>query len=754
MKYQLALVLLLLTTLIAGLLYSCGESEDPTYFSDSATFGKVEKQNFVGGESCQTCHSKEMNDWMDSHHDYAMKAADSSSVRGDFDNATFTQEDGTYRFFRDGERYMVEAPDSSGKQQTYEITHTFGWAPLQQYLVDFGRGKLQALTVAWDTEKEQWFSMHSGEKIEPGDWLHWTGGAMNWNTMCADCHSTQLEENYDPVNDAFNTTWTSINVSCESCHGPGKDHVEFMRSEEADDASDVRIREDLELTENSSQQMQIETCARCHSLREKLVDEFNHDEKYLDHFNPNLPHPEMYFADGQILGEVYVYGSFLQSKMFEEGIKCNDCHDPHSLELKANVTDNTLCMQCHEPKYDTEEHHFHEPNTQASQCIDCHMPGRYYMEVDFRRDHSFRVPRPDLSAEFGTPNACNSCHENQSAEWAAEAVEKWYGRERPDHFSETLLKADSMGVEAIPQLKDLIADTSEPAIARATAVWYLGQFSAEQSLEIFKKAINDESPLVRKSVARAAGALSQNQKKSILTDLLDDSVRAVRISAAEGLAEFSVADIVPGLKQSFKAAIAEYEEYLDVNQYFPSGLMNRGQYFEKQGERQKAIETYKLVLDKDPEFNPARLNLAYLYNQQGKNDRAHQLLEEVIDSEPQYGPAYYSLALLTAEQSSIQDAVQYFNRAAELMPEHARVRYNLAISYQNLDRPDDAEEMYLEAIKLDPDNPDFRYGICTLYIQQKEYEKALSHAEKLVKLAPGHQQYQRILQIIGIHINT
>lgn len=747
MKHRLALLSVLVITLCAAIIYSCGQTDEGDEPAGE-TFGKINKESFVGDESCKSCHSSEFGGWKDSHHDYAMRVADSSTVRGDFSDITFKQEDGTYRFFRKGDRYMVEAPDSSGESQTYQITHTFGWTPLQQYLVDFGRGKLQALRVAWDTEEEHWFSMHPDEKIEPGDWLHWTGGAMNWNTMCADCHSTQLEENYDPQTDAFNTTWTSINVSCESCHGPGKEHVEFMQTGESQDASAERIREDLKLTENSSQTAQIETCARCHSLREKLVDGYDHEKEFMDHFNPNLPHSDMYFPDGQILGEVYVYGSFLQSKMFQEGVKCNDCHDPHSLELKANVTDNTLCMQCHEPRYNTEEHHFHEPNTESSQCINCHMTGRFYMEVDFRRDHSFRVPRPDLSEQFGTPNACNNCHENKSTEWTADAVERWYGEERPIHYSKTLLRADSLGAEAIPDLKKLVADTSQPDIVRATAIGYLGQFPPQQSLEIFKQAAQDESPLMRKTAFRAMSSLPQDQKQSLLAEALYDSVRAVRIAAANGLAEFSAADFAPGLKQSFKTAIEEYRTYLDVNQYFPDGLMNRGQFFEKQGETKKAIEAYRQALQKDSRYNPARLNLAYLYNEQGDKNRARDLLEEVISQEPEYGPAYYSLALLIAEQGLLKEAIPNFERAAELMPDHARVRYNLAISYQNLNRPENAEEKYLEAIEIAPENPDYRYGLCTLYIQQEQYKEALPHAQKLNKIEAGNQQYQRLLQII------
>lgn len=737
-----------ITLLVFGsavLLYSCSQPDSDS--SDSQAM-PASHQAFVGDETCQSCHANQMDDWKESHHDYAMKPATPEFVRGDFNDATFSHNGATYRFFQQDTLFMVEAPGPKGEPVRYQIPYTFGWEPLQQYLVDFGNGKLQALNIAWDTEREQWFALDTEQGIGHGNWLHWTGGAMNWNTMCADCHSTNLQQNYIPEADSFHTTWSSINVSCESCHGPGKEHVDFMQTEEAEEATIERIRQDLKLTWNSTQEQQINQCASCHAFREKLTKNYEHSGDFLDHFNPTLPHPDSYFADGQIKEEVYVYGSFLQSKMFKNGVKCSDCHDPHSLQLKANVTDNSLCLQCHASSYNAPEHHFHEVNTEASQCISCHMPGRYYMEVDFRRDHSFRVPRPDLSAKFGTPNACNSCHGDQSAEWAARSIEDWYGEERQDKYSEVLVNADSLGSEALPGLREVIFDTAQPDIARATAIWYLAQFPPAQSRDIMEQALGSESSLMRISAARAFAAFPQNEKSAVLQDALDDSVRAVRIAAAEGLAEFSTADIIPSQKQAFNNALQEYKSYLDANQYFPSGQMNRGQFYEKRGETQKAIDAYQKAIEKDAEFYPARVNLAYLYNQQGRNEQAEELLTTVIDQQPSYGPAYYSLALLLAEENRLQETLPYFEKGADLMPENARLHYNWAIALQRMERAEEAASAYQQAIELAPGNPDYLYGICTLYIQQEQYEQALPYARKLAESAPQNPRFQKLLQLV------
>lgn len=744
--------LLILAFITFCIFYNCSRSDD-TKNGEAPPYRMPSDHAFVGDQHCQSCHNKEWDAWKDSHHYLAMAEASEETVLGDFNNVTFSKGYDNYRFYRDEDRFMVEAPGPDGEQGTYEVTYTFGWEPLQQYLVDFGKGKLQALHASWDTEQERWFVLYPDEDIQPDDWLHWTGGAMNWNTMCADCHSTNLRQNYIAEADSFDTQWSSINVSCEACHGPGHDHVTFMESDESSDASVERIRHDLILTRSATQTEEINTCAPCHSLRQGLTGTYVHGKEFYNHYDPSLPHPHLYYPDGQILDEVFEYGSFLQSKMFvEEGVRCTDCHDPHTVQLKANVADNALCMQCHEPRYNTIDHHFHQVNTEAAQCISCHMPGKYYMEIDFRRDHSFRVPRPDLSKQFGTPNACNDCHSDQSAEWAAEAVEGWYGDEREYHFSETLVKADAQGPDAGRDLMQLIADTTQPEIARATAIWFLGQFpdrhSDDHSLNTLREALHSESPLIRKSAANILDHYPTEIKQSLLTVALGDPVRTVRLSAARGLAEFSSDDFEGEYQNQFRVALTEYQEYLDFNQYFPQGQMSRGQFYEKQGDTEKAIEAYHVALEKDPMFNPARLNLAYLYNSRGQNERAKELLETVVSQEPEYGEAYYSLALILAEDGLLQESLDYFEQASQLLPENSRVLYNHAIALQTLERRDEAEQVYLQAISLDQNNPDYRYGLVTLYLQQNEHEKALEHAEVLNRLMPNNAQIQQLLNFI------
>lgn len=703
---------------------------------------------FAGDKTCQSCHTAEWNEWSESHHAYAIAEADDESVLGDFSNTTFSYKDQRYRFFKNEGVYFVEIHSADEEPQVYEISYTFGWEPLQQYLIGTEKGKMQALHIAWDTEENKWFTLQPDESYKTDDWMHWTGGSMNWNTMCADCHSTNLQQNYIAEADSFHTTWSLLNVSCEACHGPGQQHVDFMNSAEGADASRERIREDLLNGRFASQMEEINTCAPCHSLRQKLTDSYIHGDPYFDHFDPQLIHPDYYFADGQIRDEVYVYGSFLQSKMFAEGVQCSDCHNPHSLQLKESLVDNKLCMTCHEPQYNTSEHHFHEPNTESSQCISCHMDGRTYMGNDYRKDHSFRVPRPDQSVEYGTPNSCNSCHTDQTPEWAADAIVNWYGEERAPHFSEVLLKVEAGETGAQTSLNDLIGDETQPDIIRATAVWYAGQFQNNRSNDAIQQALRSDSEMIRTSAVKAAEKLEPELRRLLLTDALSDKFRSVRLFAFRSLASFSDENFEQPYRDHFLNAMQEYLTSLEINRYFPQGEMNRGQHFEQQGETEKAVLAYRSALERDPYFNPARINLAYLLNSRGENREAEELLRTVTIQEPDFGQAFYSLGLLLAEEDRLDEAVEYFEEAALKMPGNSRVRYNMAIAYQTLDQPARAESAYLEAIGFEPANGDFRYGLITLYMQQEKFGQALEQALKLEEIYPGNEQIQQLIHSI------
>ncbi|MEZ6071505.1 MAG: multiheme c-type cytochrome [Pirellulales bacterium] len=421
---------------------------------------------YVGRNSCIQCHAGQYERWQDSPHDLAMDLATEETVLGDFNDATLEHYGVRSRMFRDGERFMIETDGPKGDLETFEVKYTFGVEPLQQYMVEFDDGRVQVLPIAWDTKERRWFHLYPDQDIPAGDWLHWTGAGQTWNYMCVECHSTGVERNYDVATDSYATAYSEIDTSCEACHGPGSLHVEL--AERPSLFWDRRIGYGL-ADLKSTAKGEIDTCAPCHSRRRVIYPGYEPGDEYLDFYLPEMLAGQHYHVDGQIKEEDYVYGSFLQSLMYHKGVRCTDCHDPHSTKLKFEG--NKLCGQCHSPgKYDGPLHHRHKVGTPGAQCVDCHMPETTYMVVDPRRDHSIRIPRPDLTVALGTPNACNGCHNDKSADWAADQIVEWYGdsphRQVP-HFGHVIAAGRQHAAGADDALAELAATQSQPAIVRA-----------------------------------------------------------------------------------------------------------------------------------------------------------------------------------------------------------------------------------------------------------------------------------------------
>jgi predicted CXXCH cytochrome family protein len=505
--------------------------------------GKDRDIAYVEDRLCAECHGEQYDRWLGSHHRHAMAPADRSNVQGDFDDARFTHKGKTTRFFRKDGRYFVATEGPKGEPGEFEVRYTFGYRPLQQYLLAMPGGRLQALDVAWDSENKRWFHLLPDLDPAPGDPLHWTAPFYTWNTTCAACHSTDLKKGYDPGRDSFTTTWAEVNVGCQACHGPGEAHMAWARSGAAPEAG-AGLPAPLKGQDAAAE---IQVCAPCHSRRQALTESYRPGDGFLDHFRPEVLRDDLYHPDGQILEEVYVYGSFLQSRMYRAGVRCSDCHDPHGGELKA--AGNAVCTQCHGPAppdrfaglaaktFDAPSHHRHQDGSSGALCVNCHMPAQTYMVVDPRRDHSLRVPRPDLSVKLGVPNACTQCHRDQTDAWAAEAVAAWTGgAQRERHYGEVLQAARRGEPGGRDGLLELLADGGQPAIVRATGLALLARYAEARTLPALAAGLADADPLARLSALRALEPYPLSQRWRAAAPLLDDPRRALRIEAARLLA--------------------------------------------------------------------------------------------------------------------------------------------------------------------------------------------------------------------------
>ncbi len=733
----------------------------------------IDPATYVGGQACATCHKAEHELWAGSHHDLAMQGATRQTVLGDFTNTTFTHFGVTSTFYMKDEQFFVQTEGPDGKLHDYEVTYTFGVDPLQQYLIEFPGGRYQVLGIGWDSRPrdeggQRWFHLYPNEHIPHGDELHWTGQNQNWNYMCAECHSTNLRKNYDLEKDRYETKWSEIDVSCEACHGPGSRHIAWAESglnaHKGEGARQTGLVVKFEAAEMATwlpnletgtatrskplaSHIQLDTCARCHSRRRVIHEEYRHGQSLLETHAPALLDEGLYHPDGQIEGEVYVYGSFLQSKMYRAGVTCSDCHAPHSLQMRA--PGNALCTRCHLPdRFDTPTHHFHTPMSAGAQCVECHMPATTYMVVDPRRDHSFRIPRPDLSVTIGTPNACTQCHQKKSAQWAEHWVAKWHGTERDakPHYGE-VLKAGREGLPGAERaLAKLASDSTEPGIVRATALARLGRYPSQITVNAIAQGVKEEEPLVRIAALRALDVLRPASRHELALNLLRDPIRAVRIEAARALAPVSSKVLPPPQQTALHEAMAEYIEAQLVNAERPSAYLNLGILYAERSQFERAEAAYRMALRRAPSFYPALVNLADLYRLQKRDKEGEVVLRRALTLVPDDANVHHSLGLLLVRVGRQQEAIESLKRAATLRPDDPRHGYVYGVALNSIGMAEKAITVLEETHRRHPNDPQILLALVTIHRDHGDRKAALRYAEKLVLLSPQDQAARQLLR--------
>jgi Flp pilus assembly protein TadD len=709
---------------------------------------------FVDNSTCVQCHQAEGRAWSSSHHAKAMARATPTTVLGDFGGVDFEHKGVISRFFKKGDRYFVRTDGPDGKLADFEIAYTFGVDPLQQYLIELPGGRLQALTIAWDVAAKRWFHLLPGETAPPGDLLHWTGRGQNANTMCITCHTTGFEKRYDASADTFASRWSEINVSCQSCHGPGAAHVAWAKTKSRADKTGPRYGLAADFA-RMDPHARVETCAMCHARRSELTGTADAGQPFMDQFLPANLAPGLYHVDGQQEDEVYVFGSFRQSKMYRLGVTCMDCHDAHSGKLKAEG--NAVCTQCHSPTgdrrfptaarlFDDPAHTHHQPGSKGAQCVACHMPAKNYMVVHSRPDHSLRVPRPDLSVSLGTPDACTGCHSDKPARWAADAVQRWLGGDRvtPPHFAEALAAGRAGKIEAAPKLERLAGDADMPAIVRASALDLLRGYG-DAGLPAAIAALADPDPAARRAAVRALEGIRPGTLLAQVGPLLSDPVRAVRVEAARVLSSIPATDFAPDVRGKFDAALGEFQAVQTTALDMPGSHLNLAVVAENQGRVPEAEQHYRDALRLDADFTAARLNLARLYATTARPRDAEQVLREGLARVPDQGDLHYSLGLLLAEQGRLAEAITALGEAARLLPERPRTQYNYALALQRAGRRLEAEVALLKAQNLAPTDRSITYALAVFYSQDRRWFLAVPWAEKLVALDPVDPQAQQFL---------
>jgi predicted CXXCH cytochrome family protein len=728
---------------------------------------------FVGSRACAGCHEPEYRAWRGSHHDLAMAEPTEETMLGDFGGASHRAHGVTSSFLRRDGDWVVRTDGPDGELTDYRIAYTFGWYPLQQYLVSFPGGRYQALPLAWDSRPvedggQRWFHLYPDEAdMGPGHPLHWTGREQNWNYQCAECHSTALRKGYDIAKNSFDTTWAEIDVACEACHGAGSRHRDQAQRAAAGDVAawdqtkglpvvladgdggawsrDPETGKPVRSAPRSSR-VKIELCARCHSRRGQIHEQYEYGQPLGNTHRLSLLDAHLYHPDGQILDEVYVYGSFVQSRMYRAGVTCTDCHDAHSLRLKADG--DLVCFQCHEAgRYAAEGHHRHPADSSGASCVGCHMPQRNYMVIDARADHSMRIPRPDLSLELGTPNACIQCHAERDDRWAAERFKAWYG-DPPDeaHFGRALHAGRAGLPGAGGRLLTLAADREEPGIVRATALEMARDLAEPAFAMALPRLLEDPDPLVRGAAVRFLEATDARTRLRLGMPLLEDPIRTVRLDAARVLAPLLGGALTAVQSERLAAAIDAYRAALLVTAERPESHLNLGLLESRVGRLGAARRAYRQAIRLDPAFAPAYVNLADLYRGLGGDEEGEAVLKEGIGHAPNDASLHHALGLLQVRAGRLQPAVVELGRAAELAPGQPRYAYVHALAIRETGDLPRALEALERAHDRHPTDPEILLALATFSRDAGARSAALRYARRLAALDPEDPQAAALLR--------
>lgn len=711
-----------------------GEREDELY------------ARYAGSESCRSCHPQAFDLWKTSHHALAERELDEELDGVAFRPSRTIRHGSQVSQARvSGGRFEIVTLGEGGEKRAYTVERVLGVSPLRQFLIPAHRGRYQVSELAVDSRRNEWFDVFGDEDRQPGEWGHWTGRGMTWNSMCASCHNTRVRKNYDPETDSYSTRMAELGVGCESCHGPMKDHVRWQQEEGGGSKSDPF------LASGSGKGPVLDTCGACHARRSELTEDHDPARPFLDQYLLVITdETEVYYPDGQVQEENYEYASFLSSRMYLAGVRCGDCHDPHSGRTRAS--DNQLCMRCHNGQYagspiiEPVSHGRHPPEIPGGRCVDCHMPETVYMQRHPRRDHGFTIPDPLLTIEYGIPNACNRCHADRDAAWALQKVEAWYGArmQRPSRARARLVARARRGdPDVVPELQTM-ARQEELPLWRGTATSLLKNWlSRPEVRRSLLDSLGDPSPLVRAMAARALEPLAQqgdHEVRRSLRRLLEDPLRAVRVEAAWGLRS----EVDPASRPG-----SELWGALILNLDHPSGALRMSAYQLSRGDLPAALRYARRAVELDPRSPPLRHELAVVLSLAGQRQESLEELRKACRLAPEEAFYRFKLALAWNELGELDQAVKALQEAVRLDPDYGRAWYNLGLGYSAQEKPEAALQALARAEELLPGTPEVPYARATILLRLGRQEEAREAARRMLRIDPSHPQARHLLELLS-----
>jgi tetratricopeptide (TPR) repeat protein len=714
--------------------------------SDAAIFA-----TYGTSPTCKSCHPEAYRNWERSHHALAERAVDLTLDKHAFDpprrvsHGTQTSEarlvDGGFQLITQG---------LNRTNQPHGVARVIGVDPLLQYLIATEGGRLQASELCFDPNQPSWFNVYGEEDRRPGEWGHWTGRGMNWNHMCATCHNTRLRKNYNELTDSYSTAMAERGVGCESCHGPMAAH-NVWQAQHPNKSGDPTVR-------RISREEMFSACAQCHSRRSELTGDFRPPENFFDHHQLTIPdETDFFYADGQVREEDYEVTAFLGSKMHAAGVRCVDCHEPHTSKLR--VPGNLMCLTCHSgpashatktlnpaplgPRIDPQTHSRHKAGTRGDFCTDCHMPQTVYMQRHPRHDHGFTIPDPRLTKELGIPNACNRCHKEQTADWSLDYIVKWHGSRTNEVMrtrAHAIARARASDAGAVPALITMAQDETN-SFWRAVAANLLKRWASESNVTaVLLARATDTNALVRAMAVRGLESLVQFGSQPAVAKLeasLNDPVRAVRVEAAWALRQSVDTNSVAG---------ADLLAHLRHNLDQPPGAMQMGVFQMDRGNLSGALEYFRRAVKWDTNSPPSRHALAIALSADGKSREAVEQLQAAVRLAPNSAEYRYNLGLALNEVGKLDEARAVLQETVKLDPQFARAWYNLGLADSALNKPEPAIESLLRAESLDATSAMIPYARATILARLGRLDEARTAARRALELNGNFSDAQQLLR--------
>ncbi len=725
-------------------LFSCTQRKNREVVSD----------DFSGSQSCRQCHERFYQLWEPSFHGKAMQPVKSEFIKEYQlpESSPMVIEGKSYQIIYEDSSMVMTENENDGQMNRYTIEWSLGGRNVFTFLVPLDKGKLQTIPLAYDVNRGLWFNYPESAirhfvDMSEDEALPWKDRMYTFNTGCYNCHVSQLSSNFDLETETYQTTWREAGINCETCHGPSAEHVRIFT-----EAKEGEVPENMGLivTSTFTPEQHDASCAPCHAKASPVTSSYMPGEPYYDHFNlATLEDPDFY-PDGRDLGENYTMtGWEMNACQTNSDMHCVTCHTS-SGRNRFKDNPNQACIGCHtEREGNLTEHTMHPADSPGSTCINCHAPSREFVGHFIRSDHSFRPPMPEATIRFGSPNACNQCHDDKPASWANAIVKKRPNgnyQEETLYWAELIKEARENRWNRLNEMLQIVDENRYNDIVTASFVRLLANCPNDAKWETITRAMTESSsPLVRAAAATTSNGRMTNDTRTALVKAASDELRLVRVSAAASLAGFDDNRFTEAEKETVTKATEEYMASILARPDDWSSHYNMAIYHQNEGDVNKALHSYETAARLYPESLMPLINSSVLYSYLGNQAKAEENLKKVLEFDPDNEAASLNLGLLFAEQGKLDTAESALRTALKANPEQAVAAYNLSVIVSRKNLREAVEFAKIAAISR-PDDPKYGYTLAYYLMENSQKSEAVKTLQKLIS---DHPTYMNAISFLA-----